>query len=138
MSTNLVDDLAAALHAIYRHVDVFHDEMLQVTPKELGLLLVIDDNGPTRVKDLAQRVNLPLSTVSWTADKMVGRKLLSRRADPDDRRAIRLALTRTGRAAIKAHYAVFDQIAATSVALLDPAESEAIVRAIMKIAKQFA
>jgi len=107
-----------------------------VTPKELGLLLTLDEHGPTRVKDLAQKAKLPLSTVSWTADKMVGRKLLARRPDADDRRAIRLALTRTGRAAVKAHYAVFDLIARTALDTLAPDEGASVVRAVRKVADQ--
>ncbi|MDP8222159.1 MAG: MarR family transcriptional regulator [Candidatus Lernaella stagnicola] len=126
--------LAQALRAIYRHVDVFHDEMLQVTPKELGLLLVIDENGPTRVKNLAQRVKLPLSTVSWTADKMFGRKLLARRTDPNDRRAILLTLTRTGRSVIKAHYSIFDSVAQAALSVLADKERDVVLDAIQKVA----
>jgi DNA-binding MarR family transcriptional regulator len=137
MSAGPVEELADALRTIYRRVDFFHDEMLQVTPKELGLLLVLDENGPTRVKDLARQINLPLSTVSWTADRMVGRKLLTRKSDPQDRRAIRLALTRTGRAAIRAHYSVFDLVAKTALGALSPREGAAVVGAIRKIVGQF-
>ncbi len=136
MDASIASTLAEALHTVYRHLDVIHDEMLQVTPKELGLLLTLDEHGPTRVKDLAQKVNLPLSTVSWTADKMVGRKLLARRADPHDRRAILLALTRTGRAAIKAHYSIFDMVARTALATLSADEGAAVVKVIEKIADQ--
>jgi DNA-binding MarR family transcriptional regulator len=134
VEARLQEELAQALRTIYRAVDLIHDEMLQVTPKELGLLLVIEDNGPTRVKDLAGRVGLPLSTVSWTADKLVVRKLLSRKPDPGDRRAILLTLTRTGRAAIKAHYAIFDHVAHAALSVLAPGERESIIGAVKKIA----
>ncbi len=133
MKKQFSEELAQALRTIYRRVDVFHDEMLQVTPKELGLLLVVEDNGPTRVKDLAEKVSLPLSTVSWTADKMVGRKLLARKTDPGDRRAILLTLTRTGRSAVKAHYAVFDSIAQSALTVLDDDEGEIILNAVIKV-----
>lgn len=136
MEHSLADELARALCNIYRHIDVFHDEMLQVTPKELGLLMVVEEQGPTRVKELAQRVNLPLSTVSWTADKMVGRKLLTRKTDPHDRRAILLTLTRTGRAAIKAHYSVFDLVAKTALGVLTPEDGRIVMKAIQKVADQ--
>ncbi|NLH49418.1 MAG: winged helix-turn-helix transcriptional regulator [Myxococcales bacterium] len=136
METPLAEQLARALREIYRHVDVFHDEMLQVTPKELGLLLVVEEHGPTRVKELAQQVNLPLSTVSWTADKMVGRKLLARKTDPHDRRAILLTLTRTGRAAIKAHYSIFDLVAKTALGVLTPEDGQIVMHAIQKVVNQ--
>jgi len=108
--------------------------MLQITPKELGLLLVVDENGPIRVKELAQHVGLPLSTVSWTVDRMVERKLLARKTDPRDRRAILLSITRTGRNSIKAHYSVFDLVAKSALGVLEDAEGKLIVQAIQKVA----
>jgi DNA-binding MarR family transcriptional regulator len=137
MEPSTADELAEALRTIYRRIGVYRDEMLQVTPKELGLLQIIAERGPIRVKDLAQAISLPLSTVSWTADRMVGRKLLARKADPRDRRAILLTLTRTGRGALKAHDAVFDLVAKTSLTMLDPDEGRLIVRAIRRLADHF-
>lgn len=130
----LAEELAQALRQIYRHIDFFQDEMLQVTPKELGLLLVVEESGAIRVKELAQHVGLPLSTVSWTVDRMVERKLLTRKTDPRDRRAILLSITRTGRNAIKAHYSVFDLVAKSALGVLGDAEGKSVVQAIQKVA----
>jgi len=137
LSAKLQDELAATLRDIYHKLDLLHDEQSEVTPKELALLTALTESGPTRVKDLADSVGLPLSTVSWTADKMVGRKLLSRKTDRRDRRVIRLTLSATGRAVLANHNAIFDRLAASVWAVLDASERETVVNAIKKLTVQF-
>ncbi|HPQ68736.1 MAG TPA: MarR family transcriptional regulator [bacterium] len=130
-------EIADALRTIYRKLDLLHDLAAEITPKELALLLVLDENGPTRVKDLADKVRLPLSTVSWTADRLVTRKILSRKNDPHDRRVILLTLTRNGRKVLAKHNAIFDLIAQTAVSAIDEAETELLRRAMLKLLNVF-
>ncbi|MHA1569069.1 MAG: MarR family transcriptional regulator [Alphaproteobacteria bacterium] len=130
MAEKEITTLADALLTIYRRLDLLHDEQGQVTPKELELMTVLDENGPTRVKDLAEKVKLPLSTVSWTADKMVGRRLLARKSEPGDRRVILLTLTRSGRSVLQSHYAIFTRLARLALASLTPEEQVVVVKAI--------
>ncbi len=130
-------EIADALRMIYRKLDLLHDLAAEITPKELALLLVLDEHGPTRVKDLADKVRLPLSTVSWTADRLVTRKILSRKNDPHDRRVILLTLTRNGRKVLAKHNAIFDLIAQTAVSAIDEAETELLRRAMLKLLNVF-
>ena len=137
MPETLEAQLANALRAIYRKLDLVRDELLQLSPKELMFLLILDEAGPCRVNDLAGRVRLPLSTVSWTADRMVSKGLLSRRTDPSDRRAILLSLARQGRKALGKHRAIFDHLAGVVVGKLEPGEAAQVVRIIRKAATFF-
>lgn len=137
MAQNLDKKLAEVLRTIYRGLDLYHDELLQLSPKELTFLLVIEDMGGCRVKDLAARVNLPLSTVSWTADKMVKKKFISRKTDSVDRRAIILSLATQGKKAIRKHEEIFDGIAAAAVQNLTPAEMQSAIMLIEKVAEMF-
>jgi len=134
MEQSPAEELALALRTIYRRLELFRDAQLQVTPKELGLLLIVEENGSIRVKDLARQVQLPLSTVSWTADQMVRHRLLARKADPTDRRAIRLTLDRAGRAALRSHYRIFDLLVASALEMLTATEIQTLLRALRKIA----
>ncbi len=130
----MVDRLAHALNQIYRKMDLFKEE-LQTSPKEQLFLLNIEETGPCRLKELAQRVNLPLSTVSWTADKMVAKGYIKRSADPGDRRAVILDLARRGKAALARHHEIFENIAEIAGRQLPATELKRIVSIVEKIEK---
>jgi DNA-binding MarR family transcriptional regulator len=137
MNEPQVNELAAALRHIYRRLDLLHDTQSQITPKEIELMSVLDENGPTKVKNLAERLRLPLSTISWTADRMVNHKLLARKYDSRDRRVIYLTLTPNGRSVLDNHRAVFVRLAETALAALDSQEKETVLRAIHKVVESF-
>ena len=128
--------LAEALRTIYRRLDLLRDAQSQVTPNEMEFLAVLAESGPTRLKDLAEKVKLPLSTVGWTADRMVERKLLARKTDPRDRRAILLTPSGPGQIALRRHNALFDRLAQTALATLAPEERDLVIKAIEKIIYQ--
>ncbi len=129
-----IERLAHALNQIYRKMDLFREE-LQTSPKEQLFLLNIEEIGPCRLKDLTARVNLPLSTVSWTADKMVSRGYLKRRPDPKDRRAVILDLGSRGKAALARHHEIFENLARLTGEHLPEAEFKRILRIVEKIEK---
>lgn len=133
MSDSQVTELAEALRGIYRRLDLLHDEQSQVTPKEIELMAVLEERGTTRVIDLAEQVHLPLSTVSWTVDRMVNRRFLRRKDDPHDRRVILLSLTKKGRGVLANHNRLFLRLAWSALATLSEAEKTTITNAIKKM-----
>ena len=137
MSEPQVTELAVALRRIYRRLDLLHDTQSQITPKELELMSVLEDAGPTRVKDLAEQLKLPLSTVSWTADRMVSRKLLARKYDAHDRRVIFLTLTPNGRSVIENNRALFRRLAEMAMASLDEHEKTVLIKGVEKLVEYF-
>jgi len=137
LSQKFERDLSEALKNIYRGLDLLHDELLQLSPKELAFLQFLEEVGQCRVKDLASRVNLPLSTVSWTADRMVQKKLMSRKTDSTDRRAIILSLSVSGRKALEKHRSIFDDIAKVAVTNLTAKEMKQAVTLIEKVSTFF-
>ena len=137
MSQKFERDLSEALKNIYRGLDLLHDELLQLSPKELAFLQFLEEVGQCRVKDLASRVNLPLSTVSWTADRMVQKKLMSRKTDSTDRRAIILSLSVSGRKALEKHRSIFDDIAKVAVTNLTAKEMKQAVTLIENVSTFF-
>lgn len=134
---SLSQPLAKALQSIYRSLDLLHDELLQLSPKELAFLLILEEAGECRVKDLASKVKLPLSTVSWTADKMVNNGLIARKTDPKDRRAIILSLSDPGRKALVKHKEIFEGIAKVVIGNLSEKEAKSVVLLINKITTFF-
>ncbi len=69
---------------------------LPVTVTEAFALDVLR-NGPCRQRDLADSLNLTKSTVSRLVDDMAERRLVKRRPDPTDGRAVTVELLALGR-----------------------------------------
>lgn len=70
----------------------------ELSQNEVWLLDAVDSAGQLRLSDLATWQGVDKSTITPQVRKLEERGLLQRRADPIDRRAVRLALTSRGRA----------------------------------------
>jgi DNA-binding MarR family transcriptional regulator len=57
--------------------------------------------GPLRLSELADRMGVTAPTASRAVDGLVDLGLLERLPDPDDRRAVRIDVTRPGRARVE-------------------------------------
>jgi DNA-binding MarR family transcriptional regulator len=67
-----------------------------------AVLARLHDDGPMRLAALATLLGLDPSTVSRQVQGLTEAGMISRQADPDDRRAARLELTQAGRARLLA------------------------------------
>lgn len=67
-----------------------------------AVLARLHDDGPMRLATLATLLGLDPSTVSRQVQSLAEAALVSREADPDDRRAARVVLTEAGRARLLA------------------------------------
>ncbi|GAA2815552.1 hypothetical protein GCM10010470_58770 [Saccharopolyspora taberi] len=70
-------------------------------PASYSLLLMVDEHGPLRGMDVADRTRLDKSTVSRQIATLVELDLLERVPDPDDGRARRIQLSELGRARLE-------------------------------------
>jgi len=86
------------------------------------LVLQRIDIGPCRTTDLARTVRVTSPTMTRVLDRLVETGLVTRAADPDDRRAIRLGLTPAGRRVLAHHSRT---LAASIRTLLDEAGASA-------------
>ncbi|GAN77565.1 MarR family winged helix-turn-helix transcriptional regulator [Acidisphaera rubrifaciens] len=85
----------AVSHAFARKLDG-----AGVTVAEWVVLRTLHDLDPVGPSELAARMGMTKGAISKLADRLVGKELLVRAADPGDRRAHRLALTPAGRALV--------------------------------------
>jgi len=69
---------------------------LGMTPQQVRLLLELSAGAPARPMQLAQRMEIHVSTLSGITDRLVERGLVSRSPALDDRRCSDLALTDEG------------------------------------------
>jgi DNA-binding MarR family transcriptional regulator len=68
-----------------------------LTSTQRLILFELHDSGPLRLGALAERAGVTDPTTSRAVDGLVAAKLVVRRTDPDDRRAVLHEVTRRGR-----------------------------------------
>jgi MarR family transcriptional regulator, lower aerobic nicotinate degradation pathway regulator len=115
----LVDSLVQSsflVQGILRRVAARHD----LSVVQLRLLGILRDREPG-ILSLAAYLELDKSSVTGLVDRAERRDLVERAADPDDGRAIRVRLTRKGRAlAARGAEEVGDELLAATADLTEP------------------
>jgi DNA-binding MarR family transcriptional regulator len=69
----------------------------EYTAAQGSTLATLADHGPMRMGELARREGVRMPTVTAAVDVLVGHGLVRRDPDPDDRRAVQVSITDTGR-----------------------------------------
>jgi DNA-binding MarR family transcriptional regulator len=106
----------------------------EVTLTQYRTLVVLASRGPQNLVGLAEAVGVTPATATRMCDRLVKKKLVVRQAELDDRRQIRLALTKKG---IKLISAVTDRRRReieTIVRAIDPEEQHVLVLALGQFA----
>lgn len=69
----------------------------EVTLAQYRTLVVLASKGPQRVADLAGALAVTPATATRMCDRLVAKELVDRHTEEDDRRQVRIALTKRGR-----------------------------------------
>jgi DNA-binding MarR family transcriptional regulator len=67
-----------------------------VSLAQYRFLVVLASRGPERLADLATAVGVDRSTATRMCDRLVRKRLVTRRRSQEDRRTVRISLTQTG------------------------------------------
>ena len=119
---------SAAIHLLRR---ISRDDGADgVTPARLSALSVLVYGGAQAVGELARRQGVSLPTMSRMADALVREGLVVRGCNPDDRRAVRLEVTRRGRELTERGRARRITRLASELAALDARELSALEEAV--------
>jgi MarR family transcriptional regulator for hemolysin len=70
---------------------------LDVNLNEAGLLVYVDEHGPMSQRQLADALNIGRAAAGVVIGSLESRRLIERRPDPDDGRAVLVGATATGR-----------------------------------------
>jgi DNA-binding MarR family transcriptional regulator len=110
-----------------------------LTPSQHDLLAPLADgaDAPLGLRELARAAGVSAPTATRMIDGLAARGLVTRERSPDDRRAVRIALTAEGRAALDERRArmlarrraLFDQ--------LSPAERRSAARVLARLAAAY-
>jgi DNA-binding MarR family transcriptional regulator len=95
----LVEDLKVSRRAMAREFFAAVVAALgetDLTLAQLSAMILLSDGQPRPVSELAELLGRSLSATSRLLDQLVRRRFLTRREDPHDRRARRIALAAAG------------------------------------------
>ncbi|HEY8218337.1 MAG TPA: MarR family transcriptional regulator [Acidimicrobiia bacterium] len=95
MTTDLADGLRLAVTRLARRLRQQTD--VDASPTQVALLSTIERRGPITLGDLAAHERVRPPTVTAAVGRLEERGLIVRRADPDDRRVVRVEVTPAGR-----------------------------------------
>ena len=109
--------------------ELLADAGIALTPEEWALLMVLwQEDGGIGIGALAGRTLRDRTTVSRLVGRLEGKGLVERIADPDDGRAVVVALTAEGQAAKPAVLSALAPLHTGLTADIDPAEIAACIR----------
>jgi DNA-binding MarR family transcriptional regulator len=91
-----------------------------------SVLAMLRDGGPLRITALAQGEGVAQPTMTTLVDRLARRGLVERGSDPDDARAVRVAITDQGRERLEARRAQRVAVLAERLEALDADEREAL------------
>lgn len=115
----LAHDLRIAVLRLARRIRANRADT-SLSLSQLSALAVLDAAGPMSAGDLAAAESVQPPTMTKVLAALVDRDLVSREADPDDRRAVVLAVTPAGRAVVDAERRARDAWLSAALDALDP------------------
>jgi DNA-binding MarR family transcriptional regulator len=132
-SAEILDQLGRLIRGITRLTGGADDGPAMTATQRIALI-ELADAAPLRLNDLADRMGTSAPTASRAVDALDDLGLVTRAIDPADRRAVRVELTKAGRALVddrKARSAEAFQDAADS---LSPEERTTLLRLLERMA----
>jgi DNA-binding MarR family transcriptional regulator len=134
---DLTDHLGYQLRQVSNHVSHGFARKLaakDVTVAEWGLMRVLFGREPTPPSLVAGEMGLTRGAITRLADRLIGKRLLSRDADPTDGRGQRLGLTSAGRDLVPELSALADRNETECFAHLSAEDRRALQRILRETA----
>lgn len=124
-------NLYRLIHDVYVLLDSADRDLLarfNLTPSQYRVLILLHPLDGRRLTDLSDRMLVARSTITRMIDQMEAAGWVHRIADPEDRRAQRVALTSTGSALRQRAYMAHEQSLFERIALLPENEQMQLIQ----------
>jgi DNA-binding MarR family transcriptional regulator len=132
----LEDHVGVALRHAYQHAvanltaRIGH---LGCSPLEFSVLVRLHDDGPWTQNQLGRSILMQPANVRALVQRLEDRRLVTRTPDPDDRRAIRVAITGDGVALLARVRAEADAANRQTLSVLEPEEREQLMALLRRL-----
>ncbi|MXX04344.1 MAG: MarR family transcriptional regulator [Gemmatimonadetes bacterium] len=101
--------------------------ILDLNVHHVNTLQVLNQNGPLRMSTIADHLGSTQSHATNVVKKLVDRKYLNRKSDPDDRRVVICEITAMGRLIADRYLELVTQRATSMAELWDEEQLESVV-----------
>ena len=132
-----------ALGFLFRRLSSFADSVFinatgqsQLTPMQMGALLMVNDFKHLSLRELARRMHVDRSTIQELIKRMENKGLVRSRASTQDRRTYELWLTALGRELLSRYLPCVTTTQELLLKDLKPAESRRFIAYLRKILAQ--
>ncbi len=141
VSKEAIESLKSSIEQLARRYLTRIDEVIAADPnlnkQEVAVIERIAWYSLHTVSDIAGNGKfMPLSTASWTVDKLVEKGYLERRPHPSDRRVTLIYLTGPGRAVLKQLDGMYQAISEAILRGLDAEETAIVLRAMERVSQE--
>jgi DNA-binding MarR family transcriptional regulator len=103
--------------------------------KELSILDFVGNREEVIMRDIAEHLNAPVSTLTTIVDKLVSKKLLDRYRSEEDRRIVKVVLGKAGMAAYEAYSKEKLNMSRSMLAAISDEDQENLMRIFKEIIK---
>jgi DNA-binding MarR family transcriptional regulator len=125
-----VDEVARRLPRILRRLFAPPQEqspLWDLPLPQMRALHLLRRKGDRTMREVAGYLGVAMSTVTQLADRLEERQLVQRRADPNDRRVVRLSLTGRGQEALAELHRQRNERIAAAMERLSPEEQQSVL-----------
>jgi len=129
-------EFAFVLNDVARLLRTYADQRARqfgMTRAQWAVLARLEYNEGLKQSELAEMLDLQPITLTRLLDGLADNGLIERRADPDDRRAKRLFLTPAARPLLERLTELGEDLMATALAGLEPAEIAALLESLTAV-----
>lgn len=118
-----------------RHTAIFQATIGddQLTPLQFAALMKLADVGETSQNQLGRLTAMDAATMQGVIKRLIGRGLIARRPDPDDRRRLLLTLTEDGNSLVAEATARGHKITDQTLDPLSAAERQAFLKLLRRL-----
>jgi DNA-binding MarR family transcriptional regulator len=108
-------------------------EPVELEAREVGLLLLLEDEGPQPQIQLASKLRIDRTTMVDLIDDLESQALVNRRPNPEDRRAYAVTLTDEGRSELRDATRTLAEVEESFLSPLDEEEQAALRRLLLRL-----
>lgn len=101
---------------------------------DIQTLLFVNENPDCSLGDVARNLQVALTTMSSSADRLVRRDMITRQRPETNRRSVALTITSNGKDAVDGYMAGYHNACRTMLEALEPCERDEFVRLTQRIA----
>lgn len=116
-----------------RHLEIFQRHMPDLTPTQFSLLVKLHELGGASQNELGRHIGIDAATTNGVVDRLLKKQFVQAKADPADKRRLKITLTTAGQQELTSAIPVAQNITHQTLEGLSPRETERLIQLLKKI-----